>query len=411
MRILFFSSIFPQPGKPTRGIYCWRLCQALAERCKVKVIAPWPWLDRMRHHGPIGMPSGLGESNAHDLDVVYPCYYYPPGVLRNAYAWFMARSVRRTIHRALAEFRPDCLLSYWVHPDGAVAVQAAHSIGVPAAVIAGGSDILLLSRLKSRRRSIVTALQAADAVITVGADLRNKIIDLGLPSEKIHVVHQGVDTNLFFPGDAKKARAKLGFAPDGKLLLWVGNLLPVKGIDILLEACSLLRDGGEQFHLNLVGDGPLRKELEHECHSRGLSELVKFVGTRLPQELGDWYRAADVTVLPSRSEGFPNVLRESLACGTPFVASRVGSIPELAATSPESRLVMPDNPAVLAEAIRDVLNAPRADSYVHAGLASWDESAANMLRILKALVAQRHSGGGIEFAAEKAKTLLCEQSL
>jgi teichuronic acid biosynthesis glycosyltransferase TuaC len=396
MRILFFSSIFPQPGKPIRGIYCWRLCQALAETCQVRVISPWSWLERLRHGGPAGTPPELGRSNARDLEVDYPSYYYPPGVLRNTYGWFMARSVRRSMRRALAEFRPDCVLSYWVHPDGAVAVEAAHSIGMPAAVIAGGSDILLLSRSKSRRRSIVETLRANDAIIAVGKDLRAKIIDLGLPSEKVHIVYQGVDTDLFFPGDARTARAKLGLDHDGKVLLWVGNLLPVKGIDILLEACSLLLDRREQFHLYLVGDGPLRKDLEQDCVSRGLSAFVSFLGPRLPKELGDWYRAADLTVLPSRSEGLPNVLRESLACGTPFVASQVGSIPELAAGSVESRLVPPANAPALAGAIQEALHVRFKKSLPSLRLDSWAESAARVLDILEPLVAKHRSGAGLE---------------
>ncbi|HEV3080282.1 MAG TPA: glycosyltransferase [Gemmataceae bacterium] len=399
MRILFFSTIFPQPGKPTRGIYCWRLCQALAKTCAVSVISPWPWLERMRHQGLKGSTFAQGRANARDLEIDYPLYYYPPRVLRNTYAWFMARSVRRSMQRALADFRPDCLLSYWVHPDGAVAAQAAHSIGVPAAVIAGGSDILLLPRSKTRRRSIVSALRANDAVIAVGKDLQAKIIDLGMPSKKVHLVYQGVDCDLFFPGDARRARAKLGLPHDGKVLLWVGNLLPVKGIDVLFEACSVLRDRGEKVHLYLVGDGPLRKVLEKDCHSRGLSDLVKFMGSRLPQELGDWYRAADLTVLPSRSEGLPNVLRESLACGTPFVASAVGSIPELVAGSAASRLVRPDDAPALAGAIRDALHASRGNCSHSLPLLSWDESAARLLQILEPLVAQRHANSEIEFAS------------
>jgi teichuronic acid biosynthesis glycosyltransferase TuaC len=393
MRILFFSSIFPQPGRPTRGIYCWRLCQALAETCEVRVMSPWPWLARLRHRGPKVIPPELSGPGFRDLQVDYPTYVYPPGVFRNAYHWFMARSVRRSMQRVVAEFRPDCLLSYWAHPDGAVAVRAAQTVGAVSAVIVGGSDILLLPQSKVRRRCVVDALQASDAVLAVGRDLQEKTIALGLPAEKVHIVHQGVDEDVFSPGSAREAREKLGLSPNGIVLLWVGNMLPVKGLDTLLEACALMRNQGDPFQLCLVGDGPLRKELERHCQARGLSDVVRFVGARLPRELPDWYRAANLTILPSRSEGLPNVLRESLACGKPFVASNVGSIPELAAGSTQSRLVTPGNPAALADAIRDALHSPPGGCLTLFRQESWSQSAMRVLRVLEPLVARRADAG------------------
>jgi teichuronic acid biosynthesis glycosyltransferase TuaC len=389
MRILFFSSIFPQPGNPTRGIYCWQLCQALSAMCQVRVMSPWPWLARLRHRGAKGTPPELGGPRFKDLHVDYPWYCYPPGILRNAYSWFMARSVRQAMQQALAEFHPDCLLSYWAHPDGTVAVQAAKAIGAASAVIVGGSDILLLPQSRSRRKHVVASLRASDAVLVVGKNLQAKAIALGLPAEKVHVAHQGVDMDMFFPGDARTAREKLGLAPDGNVLLWVGNMVPVKGLETLLKACSLMRNRGEQFRLYLVGDGPLRKELEYDCQSRGLSTVVHFVGARLPREISDWYRAADLMVLPSHSEGLPNVLREALACGRPFVASDVGSIPELAAGSTRSRLVMPGDAPALADAIREALHSPPGNCLTSFPMESWSQSAAGVLRILEPLVARR----------------------
>jgi teichuronic acid biosynthesis glycosyltransferase TuaC len=411
MRILFFSSIFPQPGNATRGIYCLRLCQALAATCEVRVMSPWPWLARLGHRGPKETPPELSGPRFRDLQVDYPWYFYPPGIFRNAYHWFMARSVRRSMQRVLAEFRPDCLLSYWAHPDGAVAVQAAQAIGAVSAVIVGGSDILLLPQSRFRRRCVVAALQASDAVLAVGSDLQAKTIALGLPAEKVHVVHQGVDKDMFFPGSARTAREKLGLAAEGNVLLWVGNMVPVKGLDTLLKACTLMRNRGEQFHLCLVGDGPLRKELESDCQARGLSDVVQFVGVRLPDELPDWYRAADLTVLPSRSEGLPNVLRESLACGRPFVASDVGSIPELAAGSARSRLVTPGDAPDLADAIRDALHSPPGDCLTSYRMESWSQSAARVLRILEPLVARRRPGSAMESIHLKAAMAPCPPAM
>src|SRR5439155_4820704 len=160
---------------------------------------------------------------------------------------------------------------------------------------------------------------------------------------------------------------------------WVGRMVPVKGLDVLLEACALLRGRGVGFHLYLVGDGPARRALESASTSRGLSGVVSFLGPRLPEQLPDWYRAADLTVLPSHSEGLPNVLRESLACGTPFVASRVGGIPEIAAES-ASLLVPAGNALALANAVQQMLSEAK-DPRPCPSVSSWADSANSLLDI------------------------------
>src|SRR5215475_11377329 len=114
MRILFLSTVFPQPYEPTRGIYCLHLCRAFTARHEVRVISPRPWLERLRHGRcpwPERADCGAG------LAVDSPTYYHPPGILPSASGWFLWVSIRRTVRRVLSEFRPDCVVSYWAHPD------------------------------------------------------------------------------------------------------------------------------------------------------------------------------------------------------------------------------------------------------------------------------------------------------
>ena len=233
MRILFLSSVFPQPYEPTRGVFSLHLCRALAARHEVRVICPTPWLERLGH-GQCVWPDGTELLE----DVSYPTYYYPPRLFPNASGWFMWASIRRTVRKVLREFRPDCVVSYWVHPDGAAAARAAREAGVPSAVIVGGSDVLILPRSPGRRRKVVATLEATDAIITVGQDLKAKVEELGICSEKVHVVYQGVDTSVFSPGNRRDARQRLGLPQSGRVLLWVGRMVPVKGINVLLQACS-----------------------------------------------------------------------------------------------------------------------------------------------------------------------------
>ena len=374
MRVLFFSSIFPRPWNTTRGIYCFHACRALTRLGhEVRVVSPRSWLERA---GPTMSLPGLSE-----LDVEYPLYIYPPGILRSTYDRFMALSSHRTMVRVMAELRPDGILSYWAHPDGAVAARFAQAARIPSGVIVGGSDVLVLARHagRRRRRSVVRALHANDAVITVGRQLADTVEALGIPASKVHVVYQGVDDALFSPASATGARRRLGLPETGKVLVSVGSLIPVKGIDVLLEAVSRLTARHPDVRLYLVGDGSGRRDLEALAARLGLDTVVRFVGKVEQADLPDWYRAADLTVLASRSEGVPNVLRESLACGTPFVATRVGGVGEIAAGT-TNRLVPAEDPAALADAIGRSLDEPRGPTTT--SLLTWQQSTQQILDVL-----------------------------
>lgn len=388
MRLLFLTNIYPTPVDPTRGIFNHRLAAALRARHEVRVVAPIPWVDECasRRKGQWS----LNAERTHQLDgmeVSHPRYYYPPKILRGQYGRFYWYSVRSTILPILQDEKPDAVISHWAHPDGEAALRAARRAGVPGIIIVGGSEVLQLAQERRRRRCILRTLQAADAVVPVSEDLKKRLVELGIAPGKMHVVPRGVDAAVFAPGDQRSARRRLGIVEEGKVLVWVGRMVPVKGLDVLLQACTYLRET-VPFQLYLVGKGPLEQELKNSCQALGLSGRVFFPGACSHQELGDWYRAADWTVLPSRSEGIPNVLRESLACGTPFVASHVGGIPEIARHGPNS-LVPPENAEALAATLAAVLTEPGQPAVSASMLPTWDDSADALVRVIQRAIAAR----------------------
>lgn len=379
MRVLFYSSIFPRPWNATLGIYCLQACRAMQELGhRVRVVSPRSFLER--EGARVNVP-GLSE-----VDVVYPRYVYPPRVMQAAYHRFMALSSRQATRAAMRDLCPDAVLSYWAHPDGAVAARFARSARIPSGVIVGGSDVLVLAREPgARRRSVVRALEANDAIITVGRNLADAVEALGIRRAKIHVVHQGVDETVFHPGSRSASRAALGLPEKAPVLVTVGSLVAIKGIDVLLAAVPRLLEQHPELLLCLVGDGASRKEYEAQAARLGIAKAVRFVGKVEQPKLGAWYRAADLTVLSSRSEGVPNVLRESLACGTPFVATRVGGVEEIAEGT-SNRLVAPEDPAALASAITASLRERRSEgaaAEVPAGILSWKASTERLLAVLE----------------------------
>ncbi len=183
MNLLFITNIYPGPIDPTKGIFNHSLVRALSRHHDVHVIAPVSWLDELRA-GRGHAASRLGPGRSLTLDgipVDHPRYYYSPKVLRRFYGLFYWWSMRHAVARLRATWRPDAVIAFWAHPDGEAAVRAARVMGVPSAVIVGGSDVLLLAKDASRRRCVRSVLSRADAVVTVSCDLRDKVVELGIP--------------------------------------------------------------------------------------------------------------------------------------------------------------------------------------------------------------------------------------
>ncbi|MGE5611653.1 MAG: glycosyltransferase, partial [Bacillota bacterium] len=271
MRFLFIANDFPNPWQPTKGIFNLQLVRALAQQHDVQVVSPIPWIDEWRARRRGVPPLGAKRQAMRDgIEVHHPRYYYPPKVLHSHYGWFYWHSIRATVLHLFQSHPPDVVLAYWAHPDGQAAIYAARMAKVPAAIIVGGSDVLLITRQPSRRICVIRTLAEANAVIVVSQYLKDKTIELGIPPEKVHVWRQGVDTTLFHPGDRIEARRRLNLPSEGPILLWVGRMVPVKALDVLIESCAILRSRGTAFHLYLVGDGPLRPQLQSQTAALGL---------------------------------------------------------------------------------------------------------------------------------------------
>ena len=382
MKILLVTTVFPTPLQPNKGAFNREMVRALGNSCEIQVIAPvaWPLVYRAQRAGR----AWERVRRADGVVVRHPVYYYPPKVLRSGYGAFFRWSIRATVDELLREFQPDIVMGYWAHPDGQAAVHIASRLGVPSVVMVGGTDVLVLGHGAGRRRAIRRVLERADAIVTVSQDLRRTVREWNLSASKIHVVRRGVDAVHFKPGAREDARRRLGIDLSSRALLWVGHMVAVKGLEVLIDACKQAASR-TSFHLYLVGDGPLSRQLQRQCARLGIADRVTFVGYVPHATLPDWYSAADLTVLPSHSEGVPNVLLESIAAGTPFVATRVGGIPEIADPALD-RLVAPGDAAAMADAIVDGLSMPGRAERRTLSTRTVDEAAQEMLELLDATI-------------------------
>jgi glycosyltransferase involved in cell wall biosynthesis len=167
---------------------------------------------------------------------------------------------------------------------------------------------------------------------------------VGLPAEKLEVVHYGLDA----PPRAWAENADLGLADDSRVLLAISRLVPQKGLDVAVRALARVREEEPRAVLVVLGEGPERGRLAED-------------GVYLPGRVGDvgaWLARAELLVHPARWEGFGLALLEAMLAGKPVVATRVSSIPEIVVDGETGLLVPPDDPGALAGAILRVLHEP-----------------------------------------------------
>lgn len=321
MRILLITATFPTPQRPTQGAFNYELVRALSQQHQVRVVAPVPWPQRWR----------AAPRTAAEHGVAHPTSFYPPKMLRSHYGSFLWHSIRRAVDQLTIEFVPQIVLGYWTHPDGEAAVRAARRVGVPVVVIAGGSDLRILTHDRRRRAAIARVLDRADHVVVLSRELAEHTDRLGVARSKVDIIHRGVDRDRFYPGAATEARQATGIGSCHPHVLWVGRLVDVKHPQMVLRAAvDWKRRWQSHLRVSLIGDGPLGIQLRRLARQLQVDDVCHFVGSVPHEQLPHWYRAADVTVLTSHSEGIPNVLLESIACGTPFVATDVGGVREIA---------------------------------------------------------------------------------
>lgn len=200
-------------------------------------------------------------------------------------------------------------------------------------------------------------LRRLDAHLAVAEVQKRKLVEVdGLRDESVRVIYNGVDTAVYRPADTGERdglRRELRIPTDAVVLVSVGSLKPIKGIDVLLDAFAPLAQREPRARLMIVGDGPDRAGLQARARELDVDARVAFLGLR--DDVHALLRVADGLVLPSRTEALPTVVLEAMATGLPVVATDVGGVPEMVEPEKSGLLVAPENAAQLSAAMQRVL--------------------------------------------------------
>jgi glycosyltransferase involved in cell wall biosynthesis len=385
-RILVLTSHHPSSRRPLHAVYGHYTYDALARRCAIRFLAPWPWWTRLRWPGDLLQAP---RERWGDLQVEYPAYWSIPAVTP-VHALGMALSLAGRVASLRREFPFEAILTAWAYPDAVAAAWIARREGVPLIATVLGSDINEAPRNPSLRFQIRRGLARAQRIVTVSEALAEAVARLGLPRDRIVVQHNGVDGEVFTIRDRAGARGRLGLSLDRQLIGYVGRLSHEKGVDVLIEAMSTLRGPGTGADLVVIGTGSFEASLRQRVAALGLADRIRLVGHKAHDELPHWLAAFDVLCLPSRREGCPNVVLEALAAGRPVVASRVGGVPELLHHE-NGILVAPERPGDLAAALGVALGRAWDPAALRATVPdlSWGEVARTYADLVEAVIAER----------------------
>ena len=324
IKILTFSSLYPNSANPSFGIFVENRLRELLKTTDTDavVVAPVPYFFNLAYTENRNLER---EEARHGIRVLHPRFLNIPKIGMNIAPLLMAVSVLPTILKLRKNgYRFDAIDAHYFYPDGVAAALLSKWLKIPLVITARGTDLNLIADYRIPKKWIKWAANKASHLITVSTALKNRLLALGVPSEKISVLRNGVDLELFRPPEDKNVlRAK--FDIKGKTLISVGNLVTLKGHDLIIEA---IKDSPD-FSLLIVGGGPEESKLKLLVEKYQMQNRVRFIERQTQTDLKDWYGAADILVLASSREGWPNVILEALACGTPVVATAVGGSPEI----------------------------------------------------------------------------------
>ena len=347
----------------------------------MKVCSPVPWF-------PFLAPGvKLVHEKWKGLEISRPCFFYTPKFFKNNDAQFYARGILPWVKKLCCTWQPDILDAHFIWPDGVGVSLIAKNVGIPYVITLRGK-LFECMKEPSQIRQCAEALKGASAVISVSSGLAEAAIELGVDPARVNVITNGVDTDNFNIKDKNICRKVLGLPEDKRILLTVAHLGHRKGHHEVIRA---LADLPEDICLVLVGgpaQGGTHETIMTEAKKSGVEKRVILAGPQPYEQVARYFSAADASVLASYREGCPNAVLESLACGTPVVATDVGAVRDIVPVPGTGFIVPRKKVEPLTEGIKKVLSTNWVPESVieESKVRSWEQVALEAQAVFKGIV-------------------------
>lgn len=398
LKVLTFSTLFPSSVRPSHGIFVETRLRELMKSGQVesRVVAPVPWFPstnpRWGEYARFAATPAREQRNG--LDVRHPRYLLLPKVGMTSAPLTLALGARGAVKQLIHEgFDFDLIDAHYYYPDGVAAALLSKWFDRPLIITARGTDLNLIPRYALPKRMIEWAADRAAGSIGVCGALMDVLRGWGHDPARLNVLRNGVDLERFRPLPQAQMRTELGVSGE-PLLLSVGHLIERKGHHVAIEALAELVKHRPGARLVIIGEGEERAALTALAARLGVTDQVRLTGSLPNTDLLKWYSAADVLLLCSSREGWANVLLESMACGTPVVATDIWGTPEVVARPEAGRLVAERNGPAFAAAVAGMLAAgtDRAATRRYAEGFSWQATTDGQLALFNRILSQKETG-------------------
>ena len=377
-KILVYSSLFPSQKRPNAGVFIRERMFRVNQDLPIIVVSPVPWFPcqgLLRYWRPHFRPQPNHFEEQQGVQVYFPRFFSIPGLFKSYDGFFMALGSLPMLFKLRKHF--NIIDAHFAYPDGYAATLLGRWLNIPVTITLRGTEVPL-SKLPGRKERMLTALKSANRIFSVSDSLKQHVVSLGVESDKIRVIGNGIDLDKFYPLDQAIARAELNIEEDAKVLVSVGALVDRKGFHRVIALLpALLKQYPKLIYLIVGGDSPegnIKSRLQEQVKTLKLEDHVRFLGAYPSEQLKQPLSAADVFVLATANEGWANVFLEAMACGLPVITTEVGGNKEVV-NAPELGTVVPfaDLEALLSALLEALEKDWQASEIIHyAQQNSWD---------------------------------------
>lgn len=362
---MIITNLYPLPWQPNRATFNRQQFDLLKDEFNVSLMIPVAFPEWFKYRKKIQQTDRIR----------YAPYFYIPKMGRRFYSLSMFFSLLLHSGAWLKKRKPNIIMASWAFPEAVAASWLSKLFHTKFFFKVHGSDINLHGKIPARAKQIVKASRKATGILSVSKALAKEMTLIGINSDKINVIYNGVDHERF---GANTKRPKVE-----DYLLFVGNLKADKGVLELIEGFNEISKSFPELHLVYAGDGAMMQSIKKYAHQTDLSDRVTLLGNINHDQLPSWISHAKGLCLPSYNEGVPNVVLEAMACGTPVIATNVGGIPEVV-ESFCGIIIQPKSSEEVSQGISKLLNQTWQSDKIkaHASDFNWTKNQTQFVQML-----------------------------
>ncbi|MGF1685680.1 glycosyltransferase [Photobacterium japonica] len=393
MQLLTITTLYPNANDTKHGIFVENRLRHLQKHhpdVGCTVIAPVPWFPSS--HPRFGEYARYADvprqETRHGITIYHPRYLAVPKIGMQLLPVTLHHCILKQVRALLKQGEHfDCIDGHYFYPEGVAVEKVAAQVNLPFTMTARGTDINLIPSFPRPLRQIQQVFRHSHHNLAVCEALRQTMILHGANPASTTTARNGVDLALFPFVDHHQQhalRTELDLPVDRPLFISVGWLIERKGHHLVIEAMQ----SHPEAMLLIAGTGPNEKALKQQAQQQGMGDRIRFLGGVDQPTLARYFAACDLSILASDREGWANVLLESMACGTPVVATNIWGTPEVV-NCPEAGILVERDAVSLAKGIETLLHQrpDRQATRHHAERFSWEDTAHLLYHLFEQIIA------------------------